>query len=124
LETEGHTGVIWALGISQTQVNKEQYIQCVLHLIPIEANGKITHDYTLAAARAFQELGTPEKPFSFVFISGEGADQAENSWTLFGKIKGRTGKALAEMSSESFKTVSLRPGAILMTEEVRICKTI
>jgi hypothetical protein len=28
------------------------------------------------------------------------------------------------MSSESFKTVSLRPGAILMTEEVRICKMI
>jgi hypothetical protein len=122
LKAEGHTGVIWALGISQTQVNKEQYIQYVRHLIPIEANGRITHDYTLAAARAFQQLGTPEKPFSFVFISGDGADQAEKSWTLFGKIKGRTEKALAEMSSESFKTVSLRPGAILMTEEVSICK--
>jgi hypothetical protein len=67
-------------------------------------------------------LGTPEKPFSFVFISGEGADQAEKSWTLFGKIKGRTEKALAEMSSDSFKTVSLRPGPILMTEEVSSCQ--
>jgi hypothetical protein len=27
LKAEGHTGVIWALGISQTQVTKEQYIQ-------------------------------------------------------------------------------------------------
>ena len=27
LKAEGHTGVIWALGISQTQVNKDQYIQ-------------------------------------------------------------------------------------------------
>lgn len=27
LKEEGHTGVIWALGISQIQVNKEQYIQ-------------------------------------------------------------------------------------------------
>lgn len=82
------------------------------------ADDRITHDYTLSAARAFQQLGTPEKPFSFIYISGEGADQAENSWTLFGKIKGRTEKALAEMSTDSFKTISLRPGAILMTDEV------
>ena len=86
------------------------------------ADRRIPHDYTLSAARAFQQLGTPEKPFSFIYISGEGADQAEKSWTLFGKIKGRTEKALAEMSSESFKTVSLRPGAILMTKEVRTWK--
>jgi hypothetical protein len=63
-------------------------------------------------------LGTKENPFSFIFISGEGADQTEQSRFLFGKIKGRTEKALAEMSSESFKTVSLRPAVILMTEEV------
>jgi hypothetical protein len=64
-------------------------------------------------------LGTKENPFAFIFISGEGADQTEQSRFLFGKIKGRTEKALAEMSSESFKTVSLRPAVILMTEEVR-----
>lgn len=82
------------------------------------SNERITHDYTLSAARAFKQLGTPEKPFSFVYISGEGADQAEKSWTLFGKVKGRTEKALAEMASDSFRTVSLRPAVILMTEEV------
>lgn len=84
----------------------------------VDAYARITHDYTLTAARAFQKLGSREEPFTFVYISGEGADQSERSWTLFGKIKGRTEKALADMSSESFKTVSLRPGAILMTEEV------
>jgi hypothetical protein len=37
LKAEGHTGVIWALGISQTQVNKDQYIQYVLQSMMIRS---------------------------------------------------------------------------------------
>lgn len=79
---------------------------------------RITHDYTLTAAKALSTLGTTSNPFKFIYISGEGADQSERGWTLFGRIKGRTEKALKALETESFKTISLRPGAINPTEEV------
>lgn len=80
---------------------------------------RITHDYTLTAARAFASISSPSQTsFRFIFMSGEGADQTEQSRYLFGRIKGRTEKALAAMETETFKTISVRPGGIVPTESV------
>ncbi|KAK0719409.1 nucleoside-diphosphate-sugar epimerase [Lasiosphaeris hirsuta] len=84
------SGCVWALGISQNAVSKEEYV-------------KITKDYALAAATAFQTL--PAKsgqaapaPFRFVYVSGEGATFAPGAFTpIFGRVKGETELALAAM---------------------------
>lgn len=104
-QLKGNSAVIWALGISQTQVSKDEYV-------------KITYEYTTEAARAFAPLGTPDKPFRFVFISGQGATQDESAYTLFGKVKGRTEKHLVDAETTSFKTVCLRPAGVIPAPSV------
>lgn len=85
---------IWCLGISQTQVTKDEYI-------------KITYTYTIAAAKA---LLAANNKIRFVFLSGAGADSSEKSSTLFAREKGRTENALLKCG---FKTLFLaRPGGI------------
>ncbi|WVQ73922.1 hypothetical protein IAR50_003503 [Cryptococcus sp. DSM 104548] len=100
----GHGACIWALGISQTQVNKDEYY-------------RITHDYTLEAAKAFSALGTDSEPFRFVFMSGEGARQDEKGWNLFSKVKGKSEKDLAAMASKTFEPLTVRPAGINPTKE-------
>ena len=98
-ELRGADGVVWAMGISQNLVSKEEYI-------------KITKDYTLEAARAFSGLSDK---FKFVYVSGEGATVRPGMFTpLFGRVKGETEAALLEMSKKipSLKVYSLRPGAV------------
>lgn len=75
--------------------------------------GSITYDYTKEAAKAFAPLGTKDKPFRFVFVSGMGADQSGKSSTLFAKVKGQVERELVADETESFKTVNLRPGGIV-----------
>lgn len=86
--------MVWALGISQTQVNKEQY-----HVI--------TYDYTLAAANAIQKAN-PE--MAFLFVSGGGADSTEKSRTLFAREKGKTENALLKLGFKKLHNV--RPAGI------------
>ncbi|TXT12831.1 hypothetical protein VHUM_01232 [Vanrija humicola] len=104
LRARGSNAVVWALGVSQRDVDKDTYV-------------KITYDYTVEAAKAFESLGTPDKPFRFVFVSGMGADQTEKSYPIFAKIKGRAEKWLAEHETDAFKTVNIRPGGIVPTPE-------
>ncbi len=85
---------IWCLGISQTQVGKEQY-------------EVITHDYTVAAAKQMLAANTAA---TFVFVSGDGADSAEKSRVLFERIKGKTENALKRLPFE--KLVIARPNAV------------
>ncbi|UKZ73519.1 hypothetical protein TrVFT333_001166 [Trichoderma virens FT-333] len=96
-------GCVWALGISQSKVSKEDYI-------------KITKDYTLAAARAFSTLPAGEdQPFRFVYVSGEGATQEPGHFTAtFARTKGETEVALAEMSNElrTMRAYSVRLGGV------------
>jgi len=54
----GAGGCIWAQGVSQSEVSKDEYI-------------RITHDYPIAAAKAFSSLSNTRK-FNFVYVSGEG----------------------------------------------------
>jgi hypothetical protein len=137
LRAKGSSAVVWALGVSQRDVDKDTYVSSTLaplvcgarvphtraldvvirlRLGPTDPR-RITYDYTVEAARAFSTLGTADKPFRFVFVSGMGADQTEKSRPIFAKIKGRAEKWLVEHETESFKTVNLRPGGIVPTPE-------
>ncbi|KAI0532268.1 hypothetical protein GGR58DRAFT_490783 [Xylaria digitata] len=95
-------GCVWALGISQTQVSKDEYI-------------KITKDYALAASEAFQELAHENEPFHFVYVSGRGAT-TDPGWfsPIFARVKGETEIALAALRKRNplFHASSARPAAV------------
>ncbi|PYI06940.1 nucleoside-diphosphate-sugar epimerase [Aspergillus sclerotiicarbonarius CBS 121057] len=96
---KGVTGCIWALGVSQTEVTKEDYV-------------KITVDYPLAAAKAFASLSDS---FNFVYVSGEGATQSPGLLTpFFGRVKGECEQSLIQLSEQypSLKPYSLRPAMV------------
>ncbi|PLB44869.1 hypothetical protein P170DRAFT_440081 [Aspergillus steynii IBT 23096] len=98
-QLKGADGCIWAQGISQTQVSKEEYV-------------KITLDYPLAAAKAF--AGLSDK-FNFVYVSGEGATQTPGFLTpLFGRTKGQCEAALIDLSKKypSLRPYSVRPAYV------------
>jgi uncharacterized protein YbjT (DUF2867 family) len=90
----GYDACLWCLGISQTEVSKDDY-------------EKITFGYALAAAQAMKELG---EDFRFCFLSGRGADSAEKSSVLFARIKGKTENALTRLVHP--KAWHFRPGYI------------
>ena len=85
---------VWALGISQSQVSKEDYI-------------KITQDYTIAAATMITQINPH---MTFIFVSGMGADQQGNGRLLFGKIKGATEKELTKLGF--YNLLIVRPAGI------------
>ncbi|MFF9017212.1 NAD(P)H-binding protein [Streptomyces sp. NPDC014870] len=67
---------------------------------------RITHDYTLAAARAL-----PADPrLTFVYVSGEGTDSTERGRRMWARVKGRTENELLAMP---FHAYMFRPGFIL-----------
>lgn len=86
---------IWCLGVSQTEVSKEQYI-------------KITYDYTVTGMQAMLAVNPKLR---FCFLSGRAADQDEQSFSLYGKIKGRTEKELSKLSPNvfNFRPAFIRP---------------
>ncbi|OAP62481.1 hypothetical protein AYL99_04686 [Fonsecaea erecta] len=114
---KGADACIWALGVSQNDVSKEQYV-------------KITKDYTLEAAKAFSSLreswpaaaSPDDKPethkFKFIYVSGEGATLHPRMWTpLFGRVKGETEQSLLQLSktppySTLLSVYSIRPAGV------------
>ncbi|KAL0466394.1 hypothetical protein QR685DRAFT_536358 [Neurospora intermedia] len=119
-QLQGATGCVWALGISQNAVGKEEYV-------------KITKDFPLAAAAAFETLplsspssSSPspdqnKEPFRFIYVSGEGTTTTPLSskpllsrlttpW--FAIIKGQAELALSQLSSPTFVPFSMRPAFI------------
>ncbi|KAI0707543.1 hypothetical protein C8T65DRAFT_808914 [Cerioporus squamosus] len=96
----GHDALIWALGKSAVGMSEEAYTE-------------LTYDFTLSAARALKEAGagSPEKPFRFVFISGEGADPTGKSGQMWAKVKGRVERELPELFEGTNMTAHIyRPG--------------
>jgi hypothetical protein len=84
------------------------------HTLPREYV-KITKDYALAAARAFQTLPNGKEPFNFVYVSGNGATLEPGRFTpIFGRVKGETELALSEMRKVNplFQASSVRPSFI------------
>jgi nucleoside-diphosphate-sugar epimerase len=96
VELRGYDACIWCLGVSQTQVSKEEYV-------------KITCDYTLAGAQA---MFRANPNLRFCFVSGRNADPEEKGVRLFTRIKGRTERRLAALGANVW---SFRPGYIRPT---------
>ncbi|HKP98123.1 MAG TPA: NAD(P)H-binding protein [Fibrobacteria bacterium] len=90
-----HDACLWCLGISQTQVSKEEYI-------------KITYDYVVIAAQA---MLSANPGITLVFLSGAGADSQEKSRTLFAHIKGKAENNLKRLPFK--KLYIARPGGII-----------
>lgn len=86
---------IWCLGVSQTAVSEARYVE-------------ITHDYAVRAASA---MFAANPNMRFCFVSGRGADPTEQATRLFGRIKGRTERALAVLSPRvtSFRPAYIKP---------------
>ena len=110
--------MIWAQGISQSEVSKADYV-------------KITYDYPVAAARAFAQLaertdgdgagsgsGSGSGKLNFVYVSGEGATHTPGRFTqLFARVKGQAELALMGLTKEEgyegkLRTVMARPGGV------------
>jgi hypothetical protein len=75
---------------------------------------EITHDYPLAAAIAFSTLH-PDSPFTFVYVSGEGATQTPGMFTpRYGRVKGETETALFDLTKKHpmLKVFNIRPGGV------------
>ena len=85
---------LWCLGISQTQVTKEEY-------------SVITYDYTVAAAKS---MLAANPSITFLFLSGQGADSTQKSKVRFARVKGQTENALRAMKFR--KLLIFRPGGI------------
>ncbi|THV03895.1 hypothetical protein K435DRAFT_650390 [Dendrothele bispora CBS 962.96] len=95
-----HDACIWALGTSSNGMSEEAYT-------------KVTYDYVVSMVSALEGVKSrpKDKPFRFIFFSGEGADPTEKSMMMFGRIKGRTERFLSELPPESgIKAHNLRPG--------------
>lgn len=88
------TAVCWCLGVSQTQVSREQYEQ-------------ITFGYVDQFIRHCKNTNAGIR---FIFVSGEGADRSEKSKTLFKRIKGKAENALIASGLPDYYIV--RPGAV------------
>lgn len=76
---------------------------------------KITKDYALRAAEAFQTLASDAHPFHFVYVAGDGTTHSPGRFTpIFGRVKGETELQLAEMrkAHPAFRASSIRPAFI------------
>jgi uncharacterized protein YbjT (DUF2867 family) len=90
-----HDACVWCLGISQTQVEEDEYI-------------RITYEYVVTAAQAM--LGA-NPGIAFLFLSGAGADPQEKSRTLFARIKGKAENNLKRLPFK--RLIIARPGGII-----------
>ncbi|EXJ64835.1 hypothetical protein A1O7_01173 [Cladophialophora yegresii CBS 114405] len=124
---KGADACIWALGVSQNDVSRDEYVT-------------ITRDYAVEAAKAFSGLrggvaasslsssldpsssfadaDANKSKFKFIYVSGEGATLHPRPWTpIFGRVKGETERALLELSktaeySPLLSVYSVRPAAV------------
>lgn len=104
-----HDACIWALGTASRNVSESEYVE-------------ITEGYLNAFLGALEEakVGSGEKPFRFVFVSGNGADSKGKSMILFARSKGRAENALfafADGSSGKVKASVLRPAYFFPSPE-------
>ena len=86
-----HNGCVWALGKSAKGLSEEEYT-------------KIHIEFPVAAIEALKKagVGSSEKPFTFVYVSGEGSDPSEKSMFMWARVKVRT---LTEVTSIRWLTV-------------------
>ncbi|KAI6753227.1 hypothetical protein HG531_005396 [Fusarium graminearum] len=96
-QLQGANGVVWALGISQLKVTKEEYVT-------------ITRDFPVAAAEALSTLPPANEPFRFIYVSAYGATTTPGTFTsLFGRVKGEAERKLSELRTSKFHVETVRP---------------
>ncbi|KAL2679200.1 hypothetical protein Neosp_009964 [[Neocosmospora] mangrovei] len=94
---QGANGIVWALGISQLKVTKDEYIA-------------ITKDFPIAAVKAFSNLLPDVEPFRFIYVSSGGATLNPGiSTPFYGRVKGETERALSELRTPRLHIESVRP---------------
>lgn len=84
----------WCLGVSQTKVRRE------------EAYHRITHGFTMAAARVLERLNPG---MTFCFLSGLGTDPTQRSRMMWARVKG---KAEADLLGMDLDVYNFRPGFV------------
>ncbi|KAK0108081.1 hypothetical protein ONS95_002902 [Cadophora gregata] len=104
-------GVMWALGISATQVGKEEY-------------ERITLTYPLSFARALSKATSPA-PLTFIYVSGEGATTTPSFLTAhWARTKGIAESSLLSLSKDpsysNLRPFTLRPGGVDPKEHTEI----
>ena len=79
-----HDGCVWALGKSIQGLSEEEYM-------------KIHVDFPLAAVEALKKagVGSTDKPFNFVYVSGEGSDPSQKSIFMWGRGKVRVSNEIS-----------------------------
>ncbi|MFF3751839.1 NAD-dependent epimerase/dehydratase family protein [Streptomyces sp. NPDC002018] len=92
-EFAGLDACFFCLGVSSAGRKEAEYV-------------RITHDYTLAAARA---VGADNPSLTFTYVSGEGTDTTEKGRSMWARVKGRTENELLAMP---FHAYMFRPGYI------------
>ncbi|KAK7403913.1 hypothetical protein QQX98_010320 [Neonectria punicea] len=109
-QLKGASGAVWALGISQTKVSKDEYV-------------KITKDYALIAAEAFSDLAPSDEPFRFIYVSGHSATQNPGRFTpRYCRVKGETETSLSEMRAvyPRLHTEAVGPGVVDASDHAAI----
>ncbi|KAF2455031.1 hypothetical protein BDY21DRAFT_350976 [Lineolata rhizophorae] len=104
----GATACVWALGGSSVGMSEAEYV-------------RMTRDYPVAAASAFAELNKPgtgesaARPFTFVYVSADDADQAGTSSALYRRVKGQAERDLLSLmdARPSLRVYNARAGAII-----------
>jgi uncharacterized protein YbjT (DUF2867 family) len=89
---KGHDACYWCLGVSQSQVRKE------------EDYTRITYGFTMAAAKVLDKLNPG---MTFCFLSGAGTNQ--DSRMMWARVKG---KAEVDLGKFNFDLYNFRPGFI------------
>lgn len=98
---EGLDACLFCLGVSAAGLDEAAYT-------------RITHDLTLAVARALLER-SPQA--SFCYVSGQGTDSTEHGRAMWARVKGRTENNLLKLPFRG--AWMFRPGVILPRRGVR-----
>jgi uncharacterized protein YbjT (DUF2867 family) len=100
-ELRGYDACFFCLGVSSAGMAEADY-------------RRVTHDLTLAAARA---LGALNPGMVFCYVSGEGTDSSERGRLMWARVKGKTENDLLAM--ESLRAYMFRPGYIQPLRGIR-----
>ena len=79
LSLASHDACIWAMGKSVRGMSEKEYTL-------------LTHEYPMAALRSLRDAGVgknrdADKPFRFIYVSGEHADPTEKSMQMWARVK-------------------------------------
>ncbi|TCD61179.1 hypothetical protein EIP91_008823 [Steccherinum ochraceum] len=99
-----HDAIIWAQGTSSNGVNEADYT-------------RITYDYPMAMLKALLDgdVGagrSADKPFRFIYVSGESADETEKGRQMWARVKGRAENHITKACEDTpgMQAFIMRPG--------------